>query len=253
MKYLITGADGMIGGAIYRKLMELYPWADEGNLVHSIGRNTDIRTFSPTRGYDVIIHCAAKKDLVWCENNFNEAYDINVNGTKNIAKINHKIFIYISSDLVQDGVSPDGKTKYPLTKYGYTKWVAENWVKENIQNHTIIRSGVVFPEKIEWIDNAISEAHELKLYFDRWRWHYKLEDYVNSIIRTADNLFDGDGTINQHSSWYRGVYQLHGFFDNQVGFGMRYLESKGIKYPITPISRQSTEHGRLGVDVVNLL
>ena len=159
MKYLITGGSGSLGRVLCSKLIE------QGHHVRSMDINeaalaaqnhpkdrftkiygdiTDYqRVMKALRGVDIVVHCAAMKNIEISEINAPDCVRINVNGTLCVAEacmergIKHAIFI--SSD----------KSVAPTTLYGSTKQVGEHIWKAagRIQNTTkfsIIRSGNFF-------------------------------------------------------------------------------------------------------------
>lgn len=245
MNILITGVDGLVGKELYNQLTNRAQNLKDSKLV-GVGRKTDIRTYKDNNEYDVIIHCAAKKDLVWCQNHYYDAYDINVNGTINISKIKHKLFVHISTDMVNDGTEG-----YPTTAYGITKREAEKYVT-NLPEHLIIRSGIICPEDIQWIDELVWEGKNIHPYFDKWRRYIKVKDYCLKLIDIIDNYPFYPNTkilINK----ILDMTEDHPVI-SQVDFVKQYIKekyAKCIEYKyIYPVSRQTTEHGRLGPSVI---
>lgn len=126
---LFTGGTGLLG----TKLKELYP------LDHFPTRSElDFTDDNAVSKYikrigcsiDAIIHLGAYTNTIDCENDINggiEAIDVNIKGTANIATycMEHNIrLIYISTDYVFDGNTPDSKEEDPVkpfNKYAWTK------------------------------------------------------------------------------------------------------------------------------------
>lgn len=97
---------------------------------------------------NVVIHTAAMKGLDECETNKMKAWNINVGSTEVIVqyakKANLKI-IYISSDVIFDGVSGNYKENdlpNPINWYGTTKYYSELLIKQ-IPDHAICRTALV--------------------------------------------------------------------------------------------------------------
>lgn len=138
MKILITGSSGLIGGFIYSHLS-----TDHTRLgIDIINSETtdklvDIKDKDCMRAIlddfkpDMVIHVAAQKDLIQCEENKSEAWCSNVNPMTDISDyLSQKAgkLIYISSDMVFDGTKGNYSEEdptCPINWYGATKAAAE--------------------------------------------------------------------------------------------------------------------------------
>lgn len=108
--------------------------------------NEVINSYKP----DVIFHSAAYTNTNKAETDEESAYDLNVNGTKNIVKaakeVNAKV-IYISSDYVFDGTKDGMYTEEdqpnPSNVYGKTKFNGEEEVKK-YDKYFIVRTSWLF-------------------------------------------------------------------------------------------------------------
>ena len=101
-----------------------------------------INTFKPS----ININSAGITDIEKCENNYQLAYEANVNLPKKISKIskNNGIkFIHISTDHLFDGKKGNYSEEdaiFPLNNYAKTKALAEEEVLKNNDKSLIIRS-----------------------------------------------------------------------------------------------------------------
>jgi dTDP-4-dehydrorhamnose reductase len=158
---LITGGSGFLGGhlAFYiSKYLETNVFY-HSNPIKSNRFNsfkvdiTDkheltriIQKISPS----IIIHCAAITDLNFCETNKQMAWNVNVQGTKNIAFVAEKIgarIIYVSTDLVFEGIkSYYSENDFPTPKcyYGKTKLEGENFIASINSNFCIARVSLIY-------------------------------------------------------------------------------------------------------------
>jgi len=98
----------------------------------------EIRKAIADSGADVIVNCAAKTDIDWCERNRTEAFEINTLGADNIAVAASeagKYLLHISSGCVQESLSADDvkdedDVPNPVCFYAWTKVWAENLVMD---------------------------------------------------------------------------------------------------------------------------
>lgn len=103
---------------------------------------------------DVVVHCAAwtAVDAAEDEENRDKVFAVNVEGTKNIARICKEIdakMVYTSTDYVFDGQGtepwkPDCKKYAPLNIYGQSKLDGELAVSEILDKYFIVRIAWVF-------------------------------------------------------------------------------------------------------------
>lgn len=103
---------------------------------------------------DVVVHCAAwtAVDLAETAENSEKAWDINVNGTQNVANTCKKLgckLIYISTDYVFDGTGdqpwqPDCKDYRPINVYGKTKLAGELAVANTVEKFYVVRIAWAF-------------------------------------------------------------------------------------------------------------
>ena len=174
MKSFITGYKGQLGYDIARELLkrgenEIYV-SDRGDLDKEIDKRSlilkensklDFRPLDITDEKsvlklieeikpDVIYHCAAWTNVDGAEDNYDLCYDVNVNGTKNLAQAAKKVgakIVYISSDYVfdgtKDGIYIETDKVNPLNTYGKTKYLGEEETRK-YEKHFIVRISWVY-------------------------------------------------------------------------------------------------------------
>jgi len=154
---LITGGSGLLGGNLAmmaREKFEVYAtyYRHPIKIKNCVTLAMDIRnrreTFRAVSRIrpELIVHTAALTDVDYCEEHPNEAYSLNVEGTRNLAMAAESVgakFIYISTDSVFDGkkgMYTEEDLPNPLNCYAKTKLEGERILGEFDLNYTIIRT-----------------------------------------------------------------------------------------------------------------
>ena len=153
MKILVTGVNGQLGFEIIKELKKqgytdiLGLDRNEMDLTDENAVYNTIKDYNP----DIIYHCAAWTAVDKAEDEKEACYDVNVNGTKYIAKIANEIdakVFYISTDYVFDGTKEGlyeiNDKVNPKSVYGETKYQGEEIIRNSIKKHFIVRISWVF-------------------------------------------------------------------------------------------------------------
>lgn len=151
MKLLVTGVKGQLGHDIVNECKK--------RNIEAIGvdvEEMDITDYKKVEeiiksgNYDAIVHCAAWTAVDKAEDEVEACTKVNVDGTKNIAKVCKELDIpmmYFSTDYVFDGQGDQPWNEYdkrnPLNVYGQTKYEGELAV-EALEKHFIVRIAWVF-------------------------------------------------------------------------------------------------------------
>lgn len=142
MKIAVTGHNGFVGSELVRR--GCIPI--EGDILSEHDLYVANRDIAP----DLVIHCAAMTSVDRCEQDPQEAFEVNVNGTMNVINEFHKCpIIYLSTDHVFNGKYrlwlPDEKSKPdPINVYGLTKYAGEVMMKTCTKPYLIVRSSKLF-------------------------------------------------------------------------------------------------------------
>ena len=143
-KVLITGGSGMIGR--YADF-GLRPSKTEFNITDRDQVLSVITKMKPT----AILHLAALTDMTYCEEHREEAFRINAESTKILAKAATAVnarFIYLSTNAVFDGTKStpydESDLPSPANEYGKSKIAGEAFVKEYGREWLIVRTARVF-------------------------------------------------------------------------------------------------------------
>ena len=152
MKIVVTGFTGQLGYDVVQQGLALGL-----NMIGISSKDLDITDQEKVFEYikeikpEAIIHCAAYTAVDKAEDNKDMCWNVNVEGTKNLAKAAKHMdakFIYISTDYVFDGKGelPFKETDEPnpVGYYGLTKHEGEEVIKQLLDKWFIVRISWVF-------------------------------------------------------------------------------------------------------------
>jgi dTDP-4-dehydrorhamnose reductase len=142
MKYLITGAHGMLGSDLQKAL--------EGREVSALGRAdldvTDLDAVrAAVRGHDVVLNAAAYTKVDDAESDEDAAYAVNATGAGNLATAAAETgaaLVQVSTDYVFNGRArapyDEAEPHDPISAYGRTKAAGERLALENNPGRTYV-------------------------------------------------------------------------------------------------------------------
>lgn len=150
-KILVTGHRGQLGSDLVLGLSPRFkvtgvdlPEVDIRDLKKVLAA---VRRTRP----DIVIHAAAYTDVDACETDHEMAFEVNRDGTWNVAQACEEIgarMIYYSTDYVFDGSKPSAYVEddipNPRTVYGRSKLEGEEAVQDMVFDHTILRVAWVY-------------------------------------------------------------------------------------------------------------
>jgi dTDP-4-dehydrorhamnose reductase len=213
----VTGASGLLGNKIVKlagKDYEIIPVHNTKPL-HPNSLKLDITNqnqVSKTYGKlkpEIVIHTASETNVDKCETQKQQAWKINVEGTRNVAKACSKInskLVYISTDYVFNGEKgryTEQDETNPINYYGLAKLEGEKQTISHCQNHVILRTSVLYgwhPWKhnfATWIINSLRQNKEIAV----------VEDHYNTPT-LADNL--AEITLEAVQKDLHGLYHASG-------------------------------------------
>lgn len=152
MRILITGSQGQLS----RSILKYYP----SNKLILLSRNSlDITDRSNVIGQilsynpDIVFHFASMTRGEECARDPEKAYEVNVEGTRNVVdackKINAAI-LFVSTNEIFDGKKKipyrEDDMPNPITEVGKTKLEAESIIKKELKKYFIIRTSWLYSE-----------------------------------------------------------------------------------------------------------
>jgi dTDP-4-dehydrorhamnose reductase len=203
---LITGALGYFGSRLLRYLNENYNVYGLGTK-NSIELNyfkcnlisqEEVNSLSKTIEPDIIIHSAGIKDIGYCENNPDVAYQVNVLTTENlIASFPSSKIIYISTDYVFEG-NRGNYSEYDLAKpqtvYGKTKLQAEKLLTEkDVNNFCVIRTSAIYDNDasfIKFLNTELSKGNAVSAFVDVKYSPTWILDFVSAVKEIIEKDFN---------------------------------------------------------------
>ncbi len=215
MKALVIGGSGMMGGALQRALD--LAGVDIVGTYYSrpIPRclKLDVRDRAAVEACLVL----ERPDVVFvatmkaggadrCEIHPDEAYDLHVTGTRNVALATRKCkakLVYYSTDYLFDGrAGPYGEEDKPnpLSVYGLAKWEAEKAIQSLLEDYLIIRTAWVFgwnktsPNFAMQVWDHVHRDKTIRVACDQWSnptlSAYLAEVSVRFVRMTATGIFN---------------------------------------------------------------
>jgi dTDP-4-dehydrorhamnose reductase len=199
MKILVTGATGFIG----RHFVEAFSAHETIGLGFSRQANgtrqLDLRDREATLSLlndirpQIVIHCAARPTVDWCEANERDAYALNVVPTISLAEYcneNGAKLAFLSSDYVFDGeagpYSEDDRTN-PINVYGRLKLTAESEIGARLENHVNIRTTNLYGFDLESKNflmpllPRLAEGQTVKVAGDQWGNPTLVSDFCEAV------------------------------------------------------------------------
>jgi dTDP-4-dehydrorhamnose reductase len=161
MRILVIGGGGQVGTKIVEQAKERFdvyatyqtrkPSLEESRIFKADKRDRDktIEIFDEVNP-EVVIDTAAIHNVDYCETHKDEAWKVNVEGTRNVAdacKKQNARMIFVSTDYVFDGnkgLYTEEDSTNPISYYGVTKLEGERAVAEALNNYAIARPSVIY-------------------------------------------------------------------------------------------------------------
>ena len=215
MRTLIVGVQGMLGS-------DLITHIPNGQQV--IG--TDIDDFDITNQEETlralvqikpawVINAAAYTQVDRCEEEREQAFQVNTAGVKNLALACKEIgtkLLHVSTDYVFDGKTKkpyrEGDAPNPLSVYGQSKAEGESAVQNILDDFIIVRTGGLYgkggPNFVNTIVKMAQERDELTVVNDQWvspTYTVDLSKAIGTLVKLSPNgIFH---VVNSgHCTWH---------------------------------------------------
>ena len=143
MNVALVGYTGFVGSNIYEAAGEnILAVYNSKNIEEAYGTNPDLLIYAGLRAEKYLANNAPEKDM-----------ELIIQAEENIAKINPKKLVLISTiDVFKNPIGADENTAIDtenLHAYGYNRYQLELWVREKYPNALIIRLPGLFGKNIK--------------------------------------------------------------------------------------------------------
>lgn len=216
-KILVTGSSGQLGTCIKsigsNKSDIYYVNSTELDTTNEL----QVKSFFEMHQIDWCINCAAYTAVDKAESDYENAFNVNVNGAKNLAeacKLYSAKLVHISTDFVFDGEHnkpyKESDPTNPISIYGETKLKGEKEVAKILSEHFIIRTSWLYSEYGNNFLNTMlrlsRDKDQLGIVGDQIGTPTYAKDLAEIIMHIIDNECSNYGVYhysnNGVASWY---------------------------------------------------
>lgn len=224
MKIVVTGGAGQLGRAIAcQKTSHQILYTDLPEM--DITDGEAVRSFFLTQRPEVIIHAAAYTHVDKAEQLPQEAFRVNVEGTKKVAEAaaeSGAALLYVSTDYVFDGTAAvpyrEEMPIAPVNVYGMTKAGGEALVRQLVPRHYVVRTAWLYGEGQNFVRRILQLAEEqetLSVVHDQRGSPTSADELAQALLALVETEAYGTyhGTCQGETSWYElacAVLRLRG-------------------------------------------
>lgn len=213
MKFLVTGAAGLVGSQVLKDLTDLnhqvyssyHDTKPEGGIATKLDliNQNDIISVLDKIKPDRIIHLAAITNVDLCEKEKDLATKINEKATEIIAKHAAKqntFFVYVSTDYIFDGINgmkKENDVPNPLGFYGKSKLAGELALNNLASSYSIARTSTPFGiHKIKksfplWVKKNLEEKKEISVLTNQFTSPTYVPNLSKMLIEVATRQITG--------------------------------------------------------------
>lgn len=253
MVVLVTGAYGQLGQSIqfiakkHPAIQFIYTDYQELDITSIENVKSVFSKYQPTYCINTAAYTAVDK----AETETEKAYQINVLGAKNLAKVSKEhntILLHISTDFIFDGTSnlPYNEEAVPNPKsvYGQTKFDGELAIRNNWNKHFIVRTSWVYSQFgtnfLKTMLRLASERDTLSVVSDQIGTPTNAVDLAEVLLKVIQYCqtepVEGFGTYNFSNegscSWYEFAQEI--FKQKEITIDLKPIPT--LAYP-TPAKR----------------
>lgn len=223
MNILITGASGLLGRAVFRRLSAepglqvsgtAFSRSDQSLLQLDLTDSEQLRAVLHKVQPRIVVHCAAERWPDRCAQQPDAAWQLNVNTSDELARLCTEAgtqLVYISTDYVFDGSAPPYSvqdTPNPVNFYGRSKLAGEQAVLA-AGDHWILRLPLLFGPVRELRESGVTAllqtlAGSQPATLDHWATRYPtdVEQVAEVLAQCLEKIAQGEK--------FSGIYHWSG-------------------------------------------
>ena len=207
-KFLIIGSQGLLGSNIVKilrrnKICHFTVARNKADFNTDLNDHKNLRKLFKKLKFDIVINCAGRVNIDFCEKNYSEAKKINSTLIKILSDLsnlyNFKL-VHVSTDHIYKGakfkLNSENSKIYPINNYAKTKILAEKYANKAKKN-LIIRTNFTGRKKNSFLDiliNNIKRGKKLVLFSDMYTSTLDVRTCSSLIIKLA--MTNAEGIYN---------------------------------------------------------
>lgn len=198
MKICIIGSRGELGRELFeiinKKNIDIQGFArPEVDITNLDSLNSLLRKTK----FDIVINCAAYTDVDDCESNVDLAFNVNVLGAGNVAKICGELdlkLVHFSTDFVFSGDTVNPYQEWdlcnPINVYGKSKYLSEQYVMQYCKKSYVIRTAWLYSKYgknfVKTILDISKNREEIKVVDDQFGNPTNAADLARHILKIVN-------------------------------------------------------------------
>jgi dTDP-4-dehydrorhamnose reductase len=198
-KILIVGSGGRLGAALMREYRNKFNVTGLSHAQIDLADFDEVEQMLSRIDFDLLINCAALTNVDLCEEQPDQAFQVNAGAPDVVAEIcasKNARLIHFSTDYVFNGKKGEPYVEedeaVPISVYGQSKREGEENVLAAGDGNLVVRVSWVFgPERPSFIDNIIERARENES-IDAIADKFSTPTYTRDIAQMLPRFFDLD-------------------------------------------------------------
>lgn len=243
-RLLITGSTGLLGATAVSQTSPRYdviachpkgalPVSAAQSQILDVTDSCAVSEVFSTLKPTIVLHCAAKTHVDWCEHNSEETLRVNVGGTQNVSRAAEAVgalLVYISTDSVFDGHRGhyiESDEPKPVNVYARSKWLGEQAVMRESSRHLVIRTNFYGWSRMskkslaEWMIGKLAAKERISGFHDIVFSPLLIEDLIDRLIvmieRKARGTFHlGSADSISKFEFARAIARIFGFDETLI-------------------------------------
>jgi dTDP-4-dehydrorhamnose reductase len=263
-KILVIGSSGLVGGRLMELgdgLYEMFGTCNSHEQKLDNVSKLDVRDRNDVFNLmekikpDCVIDTHSLSNVDYCETHAVEAWQVNVEGSKNIAEACRNFgckYIFMSTDYVFDGRKKEYTEKdkpRPLSYYAKTKFIAEQMLYALDLNYAVVRPAVIYGKggmnKVSfpmWLMNELRAGRSARIVTDQ----YENPTFADVLVKQMFGLYERDETGLFNATGSNCLSRMEFALEIASVFGL----DKDLLQPVTTPELNQIAHRPVRVNLV---